>query len=56
VLRQWLCQAVAENLRSQYIAQVDLSISSHICSKTVLGHNVYNCSSVVDCVLDTRDQ
>jgi len=55
-LRQWLCEAVGEHLSSRYVAQVDLSISSHICSKIVLGHNVCNCSSVVDSVLDARDQ
>jgi len=55
-LRQWLCEAVGEHLRSRYVAQVDLSISGHICSKIVLGCNVCNCSSAVDSVLDTRNQ
>ena len=55
-LRQWLGEAVGEHLSSRYVAQVDLSISSHICSKIVLGSNVCNCSSAVDSVLDTRDQ
>ena len=55
-LRQWLCEAVGEHLSSRYVAQVDLSISSHICSKIVLGCNVCNCSSAVDSVLDGRDQ
>jgi len=55
-LRQWLCGAVGEHLSSRYIAQVDLSISSHIFSKIVLGRNVCNCSSAVDSVLDARDQ
>jgi len=55
-LRQWLCEAVGEHLSSRYVAQVDLSISSHICSKIVLGRNVCNCSSAVDSVLDARDQ
>jgi len=34
-LRQWLCEAVGEHLSSRYVAQVDLSISSHICIKIV---------------------
>jgi hypothetical protein len=55
-LRQWLCEAVGEHLSSWYIAQVDLSISSHICSKIVLGGNMCNCNSAVDSVLDTRDE
>jgi len=55
-LRQWLCEAVGEHLSSQYVAQDDLSISSHICSKIVLGCNVCNCSSAVDSVLDACDQ
>ena len=55
-LRQWLCEAVGEHLSSRYVAQVDLSISSHTCSKIVLGRNVCNCSSAVDSVLDARDQ
>ena len=55
-LRQWLCEAVGEHLSSRYVAQVDLSISSHICSMIVLGRNVCNCSSTVDSVLDACDQ
>jgi hypothetical protein len=55
-LRQWLCEAVGEYLSSQYVAQVDLTVSSHICSKIVLGRNVCNCSSAVDSVLDVPDQ
>jgi hypothetical protein len=55
-LRQWLCEAVSEHLSSRYIAQVHLSISSHIGCMIVLGCNVCNCSSVVDSVLDARDQ
>ena len=55
-LRQWLCEAVGEHLSSRYLAQVDLSISSHICSKIVLGRNVCNCSSAVNSVVDGRDQ
>jgi hypothetical protein len=55
-LRQWLGEAVGEHLSSRYIAQVDLFITSHICSKIVLGCNVCNCSSAVDSVLDGRDQ
>jgi len=55
-LRQWLCEAVGEHLSSRYVAQVDLFISSHICSKIVLGRNVCNCSSAVDSGLDTRSQ
>jgi hypothetical protein len=54
-LRQWLCEAVGEHLSSRCIAQVDLSVSSHICSKIVLGRNVCNCSSAVASVLDARD-
>ena len=55
-LRQWLFEAVGEHLSSRYVAQVDLSVSSHICSKIVLGRNVCNCSCAVDSVLDARDQ
>jgi len=55
-LQQWLCEAVGEHLSSRYVAQVNLTISSYICSKIVLGHNVCNCSSAVDSVLDARDQ
>jgi len=55
-LWQWLCEAVGEHLSSPYVAPVNLSISSHICSKIILGHNVCNCSSMVDSVLDARDQ
>jgi hypothetical protein len=55
-LRQWLCEAVSEHLSSWYVAQVDLSVSSYICTKIVLGHNVCNCSSVVDSVLDAPEQ
>jgi hypothetical protein len=55
-LRQWLCEPVGENLSSWYVAQVNLSISSHICSKMVLGCNVCNWSSAVDSVLDARDR
>jgi hypothetical protein len=45
-LQQWLCEAVGKHLSSRYIAPVNLSISSHICSKMVLRRNVCNCSSV----------
>ena len=55
-LWQWLCEAVCEHLSSRYVAQVDLSSSSHICSKIVLGRKVCNSNSAVDCVLDARDQ
>ena len=55
-LRQWLCEAVGEHLSSRYVAQVNLSISPQICSKIVLGHNVCNCSSAVDSVLDAPVQ
>jgi len=55
-LQQWLCEAVGEHLSSRYVAQVDLSVSSHICSKIVLGCNVCNCSSEVDSVPDAHDQ
>jgi hypothetical protein len=52
-LRQWLCEAVGEHLRSRYLAQVDLSVSSHIYSKIVLGCNVRNCCSAENSVFDT---
>jgi len=55
-LWQWLCEAVGEHLSSRYVAQVDFSISSHICRKIVLGRNVCNCRSAVDFVLHARDQ
>jgi len=55
-LRQWLCDGVGEHLSSRYVAQVNLSISGHICSKIVLGCNVCNCSSMVDSGLDGRNQ
>jgi len=55
-LQQWLCEVVGEHLSSQYIAQVDLFIPSHICSNILLGSNVCNCSSAVDSILDARDQ
>jgi len=45
-----------EHLSSRYVAQVNLSVSSHICSRIVLGCNVCNCCSTVDSVLDARDQ
>jgi len=32
-LRQWHCEAVGEHPSSRYVAQVDRSVSSHICSK-----------------------
>jgi hypothetical protein len=54
-LGQWLCKAVGEHRSSWYIAPVNLSISSHICSKIVLGRNVCNCISTVDSVLDTHE-
>jgi len=55
-LPHWLCEVVSEHLSSWYVAQVDISVSSHICSKLVLGCNVCNCSSAVDSILDTCDQ
>jgi len=55
-LRQWLCEAVGEHLSSRYVAQVDLSISSHTCRKVVFAHNVCNWSSAVESILDARDQ
>jgi len=55
-LWQWLCEAVGEHLNCRYVAQVDLSLSSHICSMIVLDCNVCNCSSVLDSVFDARDQ
>jgi len=55
-LWQRLCEAVGEHLSGRYVAQVDLSISSHICGKIVLGRNACNCSSAVDSVLYARDQ
>jgi hypothetical protein len=54
--RQQVCEAVSKHLSSQYIAQVDLSISSHVCSKIVLRRNVCNCSSAVDSNLDACNQ
>jgi len=53
---QGLCEAVGEHLSSWYVSQVNLSISSHICSKILLGHNVCNCTSARDCVLNACDQ
>jgi len=55
-LQQWLCEAIGEHLSSRYVAQVDLSISSHICSKILLGRNVCNWSTAVDSVLDAGNQ
>jgi len=55
-LQQWLCEAVSKHLRSRYVVQVYLSISSHMWSKRVFGRNVCNCSSAVYSVLDRRDQ
>jgi hypothetical protein len=54
--RQLLCEGVGEHLSSRYVAQVNLSVSSHFCIKIVLGRNVCNCSSAVDSVIDGRDQ
>jgi len=54
--QEWLREAVGKHLSSRYVAQVDLSVSSHICSKIVLGCNVCNCSSAGDSVLDAHDQ
>ena len=54
--RQWLCEAVGKHLSSWYVAQVDISITSHIWGKIVLGRNVCNCSSFVASVLGTQDQ
>jgi len=48
-------EAVSEHLSSRYLAHVDLSISSHICNKIVLGRNVCNCRWVADSDLDARD-
>jgi len=53
--RQRLCEAAGEHLRSRYVAEVNISMSSDICCKIVLGCNVCNCSSIVDSVLDARD-
>jgi hypothetical protein len=55
-LQQWLYEAVGKHHSSRYVAQVDRSISSHICRNILLGRNVCNCSSAVDSVLDARDQ
>ena len=55
-LWQRRCEAFGERLSSRYVAQVDPSVSSHICSKIVFGRNVCNCSSAVDSALDARDQ
>jgi hypothetical protein len=54
-LWQWLCEAVGDHLSIRYMAEVDFSLSSHICSKIVLGRNVFNCSSAVDSILHSRD-
>jgi hypothetical protein len=54
-LRQLFCEAIGECLSSQYLAQVDLSIPSDICSTIELGRNVRNCSSAEDSVIDARD-
>jgi len=53
---QRVCEAVGKYLSSQCLAQVDLSISSHICSKIVFGRNVCDWISAVDSVHDARDQ
>jgi len=45
--QQWLCEAVGDYLSSWYIAEFDLSISSHICCKIVHGRNVCNRRSKV---------
>jgi hypothetical protein len=55
-LRLWLYETVCKHLGSPYVAQVNLSISSTICSKILLGPNLGNCSAAVDSVRDTRDQ
>jgi len=54
--REWLCEAVSVHLSHRYLAQFDLSVSSHICSKIVLGCIVCNCSYAVDSVLDANNQ
>jgi hypothetical protein len=41
-IRQWHWEAVGEHLRSWYVALVDFSVCSHICSKIGLGRNVRN--------------
>jgi len=56
VLHQWPWEAVGNHLCSWYIAQVDLSISSHICSIIVLCCNVYTCCCMVYSVFDTRNK
>jgi len=54
-LQEWLYEAVGEQLSSRYVGSVNLFVSSHICSKIVLGRNMCNCSSAVDFVLDASD-
>jgi len=49
------CEAVGKHCSSRYIAQVDLSISSHNCSKIVVGCKVGNCSSTVGSDLDAHN-
>jgi hypothetical protein len=55
-LPQWLCAAVSHHLCSQYVAQVDLTVTSNIGRKIVLGRKVGNCYSAEDFVLDVHDQ
>jgi len=50
-----LCEAVSKHLCSRYIAEVDLSICSHLSSKILDGPNVCNCCSAADSVLDVCD-
>jgi len=53
---QWHCEAVSNHLSCCYVAQINLSISSHICIQIVLGRNVWDCSFSVDSFLVARNQ
>jgi len=56
VVQQWLCEAVGEHLSSRCGSHVNLSISSHICSKILQGHNVCHCTSAGDSVPNAWNQ
>jgi len=55
-LLQSIWEVVSEHLSSQYIAQVDHSISRHVYSRIVVGCNVCNCRYVVDSVPDAQNR
>ena len=55
-LLQRLWEAVSKHLSSWYVAQLDLSISSHICCKKALYHKVCNCGSMDHSVPDPCHQ